>query len=156
VERSREGFRIDVFNSHGEEVSQISREVPPLRVTESDRRAALELLKGDPFVKQIGWEEFKRFSKLIFPDMFPPIQNIVVDQDRILVQTFKTRGSDESWMVLDLEGHFIREVYLPRVERTSFMAHLMGVTRFAIHGGFFYHLNEEEETETWEIRVLPI
>lgn len=154
IERSREGFVIDVFDSGGKKLYQIKKDVPKLKVTAADRDAALADFKQDPFVKEVGFENFrKQFSDVVYPKVYPAIRNIDVSKDRIYARTFKRKSGKEECLVMNLKGKVLSTVYLPMVENAPFTAHLVGIRYYTIVNNKYYYLKENEDTEDWELHV---
>jgi len=156
IERSREGFIIEVYNSEGDRLYQIKKNYEKVMVREIHKNEALHKFRQDPFVKQIGFERLKRMSKFVFPKFFPAIQNINVTDNHIYVRTYRRQEEKEEYVVLDLKGKILKSVYLPRVNTAPLMAHLTGVKYYTINNGTFYYILENEEKEIWEIHTQKI
>lgn len=157
MERSPRGFVIEVYDSSGKLVNTIKKEMEKIPVTGKHKEEGLNIFKADPFVKEIGYENFKRnMSEIRFPDFFPVIQSIDVSNGFIYVRTFKRKGNKEECIVMDLKGKVLRKKYLPRVENAPFLAHALGIRYYTIHNNTFYYLAENEDDETWELYTEEI
>lgn len=157
IERSPEGFVIDVYDGTGEKLYRIEKEMEKVPVTAEHKKEALDTFKADPFVKEIGFENFKRnMSEIRFPDFFPVIQSIDVSNGQIYARTFKRKENKEECIVMDLKGNVLRETYLPRVENAPHLAHFLGIRYYTIYNSTFYYLVENEEDETWELYTEEI
>ena len=156
VEKSREGFVIDVYNIYGKKLYQVKKEYKRTPVTEAHKKAAIEKFKNDPFIKQIGYEEFKKVSKPVWPDVFPAIRNITVSENKIYLRTHNEQEGKEEWFILDLKGNLLKKEFLPAVESAPLMAHLLGVKYFTIHNNIFYYIKENEDREEWELHTEKI
>lgn len=156
VERSRDGFVIEAFDSRGDQLYKIEKTYKKIPVTEVHKNEAVKKLEADPFVKRVGLEEFKKFSQLVWPNSLPAIRDITVVDKKIYVQTFKTQDGKENWMILDLKGQTLSSIYLPRVDSAPLMANLYGVNYYTIHKNKFYFLKYNEEEDGWELHIQEI
>ncbi len=157
IENSREGFVIDVFDSTGKKLYQVRKDMKKIPVTTEHRVEAENIFKSDPFVREIGYENFKRnFSKVRFPKYFPPIQNIDVADNKLYVRTFRRKKGKEECLVMDLRGNILFKTFLPRVSYAPFIARLTGIKYYTIHNGRFYYLEENLEKEEWGLYVEEI
>ena len=156
IEKSREGFLIEIFDSSGKKQHVIRKKISSIKVTDNDKQRAVDKFKEDPFVKQIGWDELKKFSKIVFPEMFPPIDSIIVDGKKIFVKTYKKWSNQQEYLVLDLKGNITKKVYLPQVNNAPLMAHLLGVKYYTICQEKFYFIQENDDSEEWELHVFEI
>jgi hypothetical protein len=156
VEKSREGFVIDVIDVQGTRLSRIESEQEKIPVTRDRANQALEEFKTDPYVKRMGFEKFKSFSEFVWPKVLPPIRDFTVADGKIFVRTSKTFGGKESWVILDLKGRPVGRTDLPRVDAAPLMAHVYGVHYYAVAGGKLYFLKENAKTDEWELFVEEI
>ncbi len=156
VEKSREGFVIDVYDSGGSPQYRIEKKFEKIAVTKDHENEAIEKFKTDPFVKRIGFEEFKRFSQFVWPDALPAIRDFTVADGKIYVRTSGTRDGNESWMILDLKGSTLNSVYLPPADSAPLMAALYGVNYYAVHDDKFYFIKDNEKTDEWELFIEEI
>ncbi|MCP5108369.1 MAG: hypothetical protein GY950_33590 [bacterium] len=152
VEKSPMGFVIDVYDGNGNKLYQIKKEIGKTPFTAKHKEDAIRTFKEDAFVKEMGFENFKRtFSDLRFLDFFPVIQSIDVSNNRIFIRTFKRKNGKEECIVMDLKGKVLKQKYLSRVENAPFLAHFLGIRYYTIHDNKFYYLSENEDEETWEL-----
>jgi len=156
VEKSREGFIIDVFDDQGIRLSRIERPSEKIRVTKVHQNEFLEKFKTDPFVKRMGFEKFKLYSEFVWPEALPPIKDFMVADGKIYVRTSKTLGEKERWEILDLRGRPLGVADLPRIDTAPLMVHLYGVNYYAIHDHKLYFIKDNEKTDEWELFVEEI
>ena len=149
VERSPEGFVIDVYGTDGRKIREIRREYTKKPVTRADRRFYEQLLKEDPMmnIQEENWEQFKTRTRLKYPDSFPAIRDLVIAGDRIYVKTFEGREARDEFLVLDLKGELLTRAYLPQVREPGFTEQMMGtgVRLYCIDKGRYYYLRELDE-----------
>jgi hypothetical protein len=156
IERSPEGFIVDVYDQQGKKLYRIEKEYEKIEVTEDHKQEIIELFKNDPNIKQAsqqfgGWNELKKMITLNFPKYYPPIQEMVLTGNKIYLQTYKLKDNQSEYVVMDLKGNIIKRVYLPRFENTPLMAKLLGAKRHTIYNDKLYYLLENEDEEEWEL-----
>jgi hypothetical protein len=156
VETSRAGFVIDVFDSRGSPLYRIEKPSKKIPVTQEHKEQAIEAFKDDPFVKRFGFEEFKKFSELVWPASLPAIRDFLVVDEKIYVRTFKMQNDKENWIILDLKGQTLADIYLPPVEAAPLMANLYGIHYYTIHENRLYFLNYKEDSGVWELHTMEI
>ena len=163
VEKSDQGFIIDVYDLKGIKLSSIKKNIVKNMIEKDDKEIILAEFKKDKEVRRQtntvgGWDTFKKLLKLIYPQFFPSIQNIMIRDDKIYVQTFERKGDKEKYHILDLKGKELGNCYLPVSIKTSFIARMVGaeVDFFDIKDNTFYYLVENEDEEEWEIHFEKI
>ncbi|MFA9452731.1 MAG: hypothetical protein ACERK6_02350 [Candidatus Aminicenantaceae bacterium] len=158
VEKSPEGFVIDVYDPVGRKIREIRREYEKRPVTSADRLLCEQLLKEDPMmnIQEENWELFKTRTQLKYPESFPAIRDFVIADDRIYVQTFQSNEAGDEFLVLDLEGKLHRSVFLPKVREPGFTERMMGigVRLFCINEGRYFYLKELTEGCELHMEVL--
>ncbi len=164
VEKSTEGFVIDVYDSKGNALYTIRKDIPPLKVTAKDKEIILQEFLNDRVVqfqmKQLGetWEQFKKRINIRYPDTFSPIRDILVRDGKIYVRTYITKDGKEKYHILDLKGNELKTVFLPKPILAALVMRLVNrpVRFYDIAGDYFYYLVENEDEEEWEIHVEKI
>ncbi len=158
VEKSPEGFVIDVYGPGGRKIREIRREYEKRPVTRADRQLFEQLLKADPMmnIQEENWEQFKTRTRLRNPESFPAIRDFVIADDRIYVQTYRSKDARDEFLVLDLDGKLYKSVYLPKVREPGFTEQMMGtgVRLFSIDKGRFFYLNELDEGCELHVEVI--
>jgi hypothetical protein len=157
VERSEEGFLIDVFDENGNRLYQIQREFKKVKIPDQYRENVIKQLKNDSLVKAMGgWESFKKLFKFHFPDTFPAIKDIEVSKNRIFVHTHNEQGNTGECIILNHKGDFIKRVFLPRFKNTSLIGSILGARVHAIQDDALYYILENWDTEEWELYRVRI
>lgn len=158
VEKSDLGFLIDVFDLKGTKLYSIKKKIPKNLIESEDKEVILAEFKNDNEVRRQtnslgGWKAFKKILNMIYPPFFPAVQNIMIRNDKIYVQTFEREGNKEKYLILDLKGKELGNCYLPVSIKTSFIARMRGaeVDCFDIKNNTFYYLVENEDKEEWEV-----
>lgn len=155
VEKSREGFLIEVFDSSGGKVREIKKDILPLPVRGQDRDSALALLKNDPAIRNtFGFENLRRMTKFIYPKSFPAISGLIADRKRLYVLTPSKDRTETECLVMDGSGRELGKYSVPLVDPAPFMARLLGVQFFTIAEGRLYHAEVDGENTVLYIREL--
>jgi len=170
IEESPSGFVIEVFDCDGKKLYQIKQEDEKTRVTDDYKKTAMAYLKESFLQKKVtvfvpiqivesGWDAFRKWAKPVYPDFLPPIRDIVVDNGKIYLQTFKRQGDKEEYVIMDLKGNILKKVYLPRMKNAAVYDYQMlgiGVRFYAISNHRFIYLQENEDTEEWQVHMMEI
>jgi hypothetical protein len=169
VEESPKGFLIEVFDSNGKKLYQIEKKHEKMKVPEEYKKIVENHLKEDflhkkvnlfvPFhIMEAGWDGFKKWATLIYPDYLPPMRDIFVDSNKIYIQTFNRRNNKQEYIIMDLKGNIIKKVYLPVVQPSTFASEMvgLGLKFYAIDKERFVYLVENEEEEEWEVHIETI
>jgi len=153
VEKSREGFVLEIFDSRGDHLYRIEKKIEKIPVTKIHENEAIEAFKTDPFLKRMGFEEFKRLSTFVWPKALPAIRDFTVVDKKIYVRTSRNRDGKENWLVLDLKGETLLRVDMPRLDSAPILATLNGVNYYAIHDHKLYFLKDNPKTDDWELFI---
>lgn len=142
-------FLVRVFDRSGNFVRTIRREdYRFLEITEAHKKRTREYLKRHlPNYPQIR-------HRLKFPAGFPAVRQIECDNREIYITTFRRKGAPSGGVecfIFDLEGTFLRRVFLPLVEESVIREY-----PYDIYNGKVYQLIENEETEHWDLHISDI
>ncbi|NOR14591.1 MAG: hypothetical protein GQ544_02690 [Candidatus Aminicenantes bacterium] len=148
VEKSREGFLIEVYNSAGELIREIRREIKGKSIGGKEKKTLLEYFKKDRSVKAAGFDNIIRQTKLIYPDSLPVITGLEIADDKLYVKTSQRYAAQSEFLVLDLEGNELGHFQVSGLAETPLVAHLLNVRYYTISLGKIYYLTfGEEETK---------
>lgn len=161
IDRSPDGFVIDVFDSQGNKLYEIEKDYEKLKVTPDHKKEIINRFKEDPNIKSAsqqvgGWEETQKLFTMNFPPIYPAIQELVITGKKIYIQTFKLKENKSEYVVMDLKGNIINRVYLPRFENTPMMSKILGAKLHTIYNDKLYYLMENEDEEEWELHMEEI
>ena len=157
VEKSTEGFLIDVFDVNGKKLYQISKNYQKTKISERFKDEISERFKEDPLIKSIGWDTIKKGVKLTLPETFPAIQSMEISCDKIYIQTYKTsKNKDEEYIIMDLSGNTIRKTYLPKFKNVTLIGSILGTKLYVLQDDKLIYLAENEKTEQWELFIEEI
>lgn len=157
IEKSPDGFLIEVFDTTGKKLYEIKKKYKKLKVTAEHKEKIIEVLKEDPYVKTQGWENIRQIITFTFADSFPPIRDIFISNRKIYVRTFDRKDNKDKYVVMDLKGAILKTVYLPALEY-RYLTQLVGLgpKYYWVDNDKFYYLKENEDDEVWELHVTDI
>jgi len=126
-----------VYASTSEYIFYIADEEDTIRKVIVNKYKPIKITKADKkreFEERYGGRTLPPELKFIFPDYYPPIEHLLIDdQDNIFVRTYeRTKDGTHYYDYFDAEGRYI----------ASFP---MKETIFCIRGDRFYTLEEDEE-----------
>jgi hypothetical protein len=161
IEKSTNGFLLEVFDLKGNKLYQIEKDYEKIKVTDIHKKETIERFKQDPRIKAAsnqlgGWAETKKLFTMKFADYFPAIQSLEISNQKLYVQTSKVKENKSEYMIMDLKGKVIKKVYLPWFENTPMMSKILGAKLHTIYNDKLYYLMENEEEEEWELYVEEI
>lgn len=159
--RKNPDFTIDVLDKSGEKLYTIQLPYSRLPFPESIKKQYHRYFKTVPPWKRL----YQRVAKEIyFPSHLPAIQSFIAADNKIYVLTYETRENQSKFIILDLKGKKLKEVWLPIHQSDSWFQHSLtqwvrrGCSHptFTIKNNTLYHLVENEDTEQWELQVTVI
>jgi hypothetical protein len=140
-----------VFDLQGDLKREISIDLPNIAVTEKFKDQVwdwLELHKK--------WKRKKnRQIQMVFPRYFPKVKNFIIRDNRIYCQTYKKRGEESEFIILNLVGKLLKKRFLPHADGTM-MDLWTQFPFYAIYKHKYYYLVENLEQDTWELYVVDI
>lgn len=143
---------IDIYNSKGERIKVINQEFPKYKkrkITGPERKEILEVWKRDyPFIKR-RWSVFKNMIDV--PGYFPALRTFWIADKTIYVQTCNILDGKTRFVIFDVNGKFIRQVFLPLRYRN-----IIKYFPYTIDKHLLYQLVENEDADAWELHVTKI
>ena len=158
VEESAKGFEISIFDMNGVLIKKIKKDVPKIKFNDEHKKDAIDSLKSNPQIKQMGWDNFKNAVKIINGKFLPPIQDMMVNNNKIYIKTNNKKNEKVEFLVIDNSGKEIKKLYLPKPMDNGFISKMFGrPTRFfKFYNDTYYYIVENEEEEEWEIHSIKI
>jgi len=145
-------FIIDVYDNNGQKQYSIRQEYEKIKVTEEHKKGVLDFYKNDAG-KRRYYDALKRLAQ--FPGYFPAVRSILIDDDKIYVQTYKEQVGKSGWVVLDLKGKPLGKMWLPFFEKNPEKT-FEDQYPFTVNQGKFYQLADNEDTEEWELHITEV
>lgn len=142
-------FLIDVYDQSGNKIKTITREYKKIKITDTHKEKVLAFYKTYRNTRNI-FQTIKRIIK--FPDYFPAIRDIFLDQEKLYVATYLHRGTEMEFLVFDINGKFLERVFLDMEGEAPFNVPYL----YTIFNGNKYQIIENVEEEAWEMHITPI
>ena len=143
-----EGLTIYVFDANGNQLPSIKHNYDKLVITDDYKNEMLNWYKTYPSFKD-RWPQWK--DRLKFPGYFPAIRWFNVIDDKIYVLTHKQENEKSEFIILDLDGKFLKKAMVPLVEKDERLWY-----PYTIKNDKLYQLIENPDEEEWELHVKEI
>ena len=75
---------------------------------------------------------------------------MVINNEKLYVRTYKKSGEKTEFFILDSKGKLLEKVFIPIYERNR-----RNYYSYSICDGKVYQLIENEDTEEWELHIVP-
>ncbi len=151
VEKSHQGFEIEVFDLNGKRLYSIRKEMKRIPVNDEYKQKVTQFIKLDPFIKMFGgWDAVKK--RLYFSDYFPFIRDIVIYRDRIYLKTFGYKDSKDRFLITNLKGSTWETRYFFESVKPGLIDMMIGSScRFYFFRDSKYYYLKENDSEEWEL-----
>lgn len=137
-------FYIEVYDAQGKKISIIKRDYDHIKITDQHKQKLKKAFWSIPAVK-------KRISKhkkrdYIFPEYFHAISDFYISDNTLYIKTFFIKNEKEEYILLNLDGKYLKKVYLPEAARNY----------FAFKNNRFHYITENIDEEAWELHIVDI
>jgi hypothetical protein len=161
IEKSPQGFLIDVYDGNGTFLYHIKKDVKPLKAGDADKKAAMKMLRRDRkaelMIRNMGsWERVLEVMDVTYPEFKPVIRNFEIDNGKIYVYTFKERDGKDECIIMDLKGNILKTVFLPVFLRPGVEEKMYDVRYRTIAGDTLYSLKPGKDKNHWELHKTAI
>ncbi len=133
------GFYIESFDLNGNSLGVIRQKFPKVKVSEQFKA---ERIKN--FLRSFNDFDIKRIKKRFefrFPEYFPEFGDFSICDGKFYVKTYRNEKGLDEYIILDLKGKKIGNVWLPQTSPKGYYFYNNG----------FYFLKENEDEEVWEL-----
>ena len=137
-----------VFDLSGKPLAPIHFPYHEVKFTAQSRDYYITWYKTDPKFKPI-YERDKQWIR--FPEYFPVIRDFIIADEKIYVLTYEIKEGKSRILVLNLNGQFLREAFIPLAEENAFR-----LFPYTVKGGMLYQVLENEDSEVWELHLHPL
>jgi hypothetical protein len=147
----QDDFLVPVFDLEGNPLKPVKMEFSPPRWTEDFKREVLDWFKVQP--------RFRARAHLVamvleYPTYLPAIRNILVEDNRLYVQTYRKKKNLSLFFVFDKTAKPLNSLFLP--DQSRYPIKMNPDITFTIHDNFFYYLRENADREQWELHRAPV
>lgn len=148
VDGEKDTGDIHVFDHEGKKLFSVRHDYKTLKFTRKDKDRYVKFFNNSPSYKGF----LQNFSKIIkFPSSYPIIRYYHVAEGKVYVVTFLREDSKRECFIFDTHGKFLKRVWLPLEEMSP-----LNFYPYTTHDGKLYQLNENLDTEEWELQITPI
>jgi hypothetical protein len=144
----KKGFEIHVFDKTGKELPLIKQNYAAIKYPESYKKKIMDWMRMEPRFKAIPVEVKKMFY---FPENLPTIRNLMVDDSKLYVQTYKMADDKSEIFVMDPQGKVLKKTMVH--DATRFNIKFNPFNLFCFANGKYYYLNENFDDEEWELHI---
>lgn len=145
---AKDEFVIERFDFTGKPLPPITQEYQREKCTGRHRKMVLDFFMRNARIRP-RYEQLKH--RIAFPEYFRAIREIVLDNDKIYVLTYKRREGKNEFYILDINGKLLQKTFMP-IKTANGVSPLP----FTVKSGKLYQLVDNEKTENWEIHVTPL
>lgn len=139
-----------VFDEKGNKVNTIRWQVPRVEATERVRERFMRHWQYS--VLSLEYKNFKDNVK--FPSYCPPMRDFRVLDGKVYITTYKEVNGQNLMVILNTQGKPVKKTLVPMVNVSMVVPVLFSY--YTIHKDKLYRLEENGETETWELYVTDI
>jgi len=150
VNSSPTEFLIDVFDKQGNNVRTIQKAVQPLKIPAEFREQCLAFFRNAPRYKD-AYEMIQQVLQI--RDVYPPIRDLQVCDDRIHVLTYKQKKELWECIIFDLEGRELATKFVPLDPYVPFSFYPI---LYSVYRGNLYSLIEDPDEEVWRLHITPL
>lgn len=139
-------FGVNILNAEGKKINAIIREYERLKVHDGYKKGVHDYFK---LVNSAQYPIIR--NMLTFADIFPAIQGFALDRGKIYIQTYLKKDGKHEFFIYDLDGKFVKRLFLPVAYMNEFMPYPI-----TFKNGVIYQLVENEDEEEWELHAVEI
>ncbi len=163
VERSRKGPFIEVFDKKGTKLYSFPIPRKKISLRKNDRKMLLNYFIQDSRIQQImrqnriGWKELSKNFKFSYPDYYPSVCDMFIDDAKIYIKTWlRDQNGESEYLIMDLKGNLIKRCFIPPL--IPFKIRSIGSGKLeTIQKGQIYYLTENDEGNwffnMWKIKM---
>ncbi|MEN8223144.1 MAG: hypothetical protein ABFR36_07770 [Acidobacteriota bacterium] len=144
----KKNIEISVFNSSGKKEGNIHLTKSMIRIDDGFKKRVYDFYKNDPLYKRF-WEYRKKH--MYFPEYFPGLKDMIINKEKIYIQTWEIKEKKFQWIIMDMEGKALKKIFLPQNIESA-----VAYSPVTIHNGKYYYLTEDIDEETWELNSLDL
>ncbi|UCH98522.1 MAG: 6-bladed beta-propeller [Candidatus Aminicenantes bacterium] len=148
VDQQKE-FEIQRFDLEGNRLTPIKKSYQKIKVTEAYKKESWEWIKLQPAYKNAP-DIVKKM--LYFLEYLPVTKNFLAKNNKIYLQTYKTKDSLYEFFILDINGNVLKTVFLPGAKKESIRPN--PAVTYAFQDNKYYYLEENLDEEEWELHGI--
>ncbi len=147
----QEDHSFKVFDIIGNPLPPLKIDIPKIKINDEFKSKILAWLETQPVFKGLA-PAYKK--KVTFNDYLPRIRRCTVADNKLFVQTYRTRDHLSEFLVFDFQGKLLNKLYLPGADKEQMRPN--PAATFAFLGNNYFYLVEDEEKEEWQLHMETI
>jgi len=140
--------QVYVFDNTGKKLYTITFEHEKIKIADEYKERVHEWHKTYPEMRRF-YDMIK--DRLTFPAYFPGIRMFNVADGKVYILTYKKKGKNSEFVVLDIKGNPLKRGFVHFAERD-----LRTFAPYTIKNGKLYQLVETDDNEAWELHITDI
>ena len=146
IAQPNKGFYIEVFDKNGNKLYTIFKKMKKIKTEEKHKKFYMDEIRyfvgNKLFQKALQKGAFNKEMR----EFVPVINNFWVLDDFIYVKTFDITDTSEKYIIMDLKGKILKEMFLPKT--------YLEILTF--YNNKFYFLIENEVDDAWELQSIGL
>jgi hypothetical protein len=147
ISQPHKGFKFVVFSITGKKLYQIVKPSRNIKYEEKHQNLYFEKIRYFLGSKQVKRTR-ERARKIPAPEFVPDIKNFWVTDRRIYVKTHDIKEKTEKYIIMDLRGNILKEVFLPIT--------FMEILTFYKNKFYFLQDSEDDRYDGWVLHEMEI
>jgi hypothetical protein len=150
----KDGLVIDVYDEQGNLEKTIKKDYKKVEFAREDKQKIIKWYQEDPYYRKYFVPNKRRWN-LLQDDIekakyFPEFHIFLISDGKLFLQTYRIKDGKTEFLVFDLEGKFLKTLYLPLVYKDFTIPHL-----YTIGKGKLYRLVEKAD-ENYMLHITGI
>jgi hypothetical protein len=137
------------FDLDGNQLTPIKHSYQRIKVTEEYKKRSWDWLIMQPAFKTAP-DEVKRM--LYFLEYLPVIRYFHISDNKIYIQTYKTKKALSQFFIMDQKGSILKTVFLPGADKERLRP--TPALTYAFKDNKYYYLVDKPDEEEWELHVV--
>lgn len=150
----QEDFQVLVFDLQGKPLKPIKMDYQCPKWTDSFKQEFIDWFKTFPRFRAMGGNEDLIKQYIEFPVYLPAIRNVLAEENRLYVQTYKKKANDSEFFVFDENAQLVKQVFVP--DESRYKVKMNPDVTFTIKNNRYYYLVENPDNGDWELHMMPI
>ncbi|UCH97152.1 MAG: hypothetical protein JSV88_09965 [Candidatus Aminicenantes bacterium] len=147
----QEDLHVRVFDLEGNPLTPIKIDYQKSKWRDSSKKEIIDWIKASPRFRIVPLALEK---VLEFPIYMPVIRNVVAENNRVYVQTYKKKNNLSEFFIFDVDGKLLKRVFL--LDASTYKVKMNPDITFTIKNNNYYYLVENLDNEEWELHVSQV
>ncbi|MEN8223140.1 MAG: hypothetical protein ABFR36_07750 [Acidobacteriota bacterium] len=141
VYRKSKNFSIDIYNSMGDKVRTLKREVTLVKITEEFKKNFIAFMDQN----RVKVNDGVSFDwNYIFTEYIPPITYLRVQDNKLYITTYDKTGKNKKISMMDMNGKILKKGMVPLKYKS------------VMDEDKIYYMIDNENDEVWELHMVSL